>query len=184
MIAMLKQGGRLWLPVIFLALIVLAGCPGRTVQPAPFEMPIESRLILQVPYFSSEGLTQAAALASVMTFNGRPHSPEEIKRSLGEGALKPKTMVVFARQAELKAEFYNGAPEGLIEAVRANKPLMVRMGASAGPLSAGDYAVVVGYTPTGVVVNSGVVNQQIVDWGAFLSGWLAANNLTIAIEPL
>ncbi|MDL2260124.1 hypothetical protein LJB99_04550 [Deltaproteobacteria bacterium OttesenSCG-928-K17] len=170
--------------VVIWAVVFMAACMGRGVKPAPFEIPMESRLILQVPYYATDEYPQAAALAAVMAYNGRPHDAEAVARALGGKPVGPKKLVVFARQAELKADFYNGKPEDIIQAVREDKPLIVKVEAAAGPLKAGDYAVIMGYTPVGPVINSGSINQQIVDWNVFLSGWLAARNLIISIEPL
>ncbi|MDR3038638.1 MAG: hypothetical protein LBV21_05050, partial [Candidatus Adiutrix sp.] len=128
------------------------------------------------------GAGAAGALAEVLTYRGRPTSAEKIVLALGEGVPTAHALVVWARREGLKAEYYRGGPEGLLAAVREGRPLIVRLGAPAPPLAAGDYAVVVGYSPEGVVINSRSVNQQIVPWGPFLTGWLKAGNLTIDLE--
>ena len=168
-----------------LALLALGpGCTRKTIRPEPFEVPIESRLILQVPYYGAEeGAGAAGALAEVMTFNGRPTSAERIVLALGATPPSPHALVVWARTEGLTASYYNGDPRGLVAAVRSSQPLIIRLGAPAGPLAQGDYAVVVGYNPEGVVVNSRSINQQIVPWSDFLSGWFKAGNLTISLEP-
>ena len=148
----------------------------------PFEAPIESRLILQVPFFGAESEAGAAgALAEVMTYNGRPVTAEKIILALGEKPPTPHALVVWARGEGLRAIYYNADPSRLLESVRAGRPLIVRLGSAAPPLSAGDYAVVVGCNPEGVVVNSRSVNQQIIAWSPFLTGWLKAGNLAIEI---
>lgn len=174
-------GAVTWL----LTLTLLGGCLGRTVAPAPFEHPIESRLILQVPYFSDVGeLGAAGALSEVLTFNGRPSDPDKVRLALDGRAPTPQILTVMARGENLKAEFRQGTPGDLLAAVRKHQPAIVRMGAAASPLGTGDYAVVVGYTPDGPVVNSGPghINQQIVTWADFLTGWHRGGNTVILIE--
>jgi len=163
----------------------LAAAPGcaRPRPPEPFEVPVESRLILQVPFFSSEA-GAAGALAEVMTYNGRPVTAERIVLALGGKPPSPQALVLLARAEGLRALYYNADPPGLVKSVREDRPLIVRLGAAAGPLAAGDYAVVVGCNPEGVVVNSRSINQQIIPWSAFLSGWLKSGNLAIEITPL
>ena len=165
------------------SLAVDSGC-AKTRPPQPFDVPIESRLILQVPFFSAETVAGAAgALAEVMTYNGRPVTAERIVLALGKKAPSPHALVVWARTEGLRALYYNAEPPLLVKSVREGRPLIVRLGAAAGVLGPGDYAVVVGYNPEGVVVNSQSINQQIIAWGPFLSAWLKAGNLTIEITP-
>lgn len=163
-----------------------SGCAGPgSGAPKKFDTPIESRLALQVPYYpDGAGSYSQAALAAVMTYNGRPMTMAEANSAFGRRILQPRNMAIHARNAGLKAEFFRSAPEYLIEAVRQSRPVIVRLGADAAPLRAGHYAVVVGYTQAGVVVNSTGVHQQIVDWPDFLTAWLRASNLAIMIEPL
>jgi hypothetical protein len=161
--------------------LVGSGC-AKPRPPQTFEVPIESRLILQVPFFSAEaGAGAPGTLATVMTYNGRPTDAEKIILALGAKTPSPHTLVVWARGEGLRALYYNADPPRLVESVRLGHPLIVRLGAAAPPLAAGDYAVVVGYNPEGVVVNSRAVNQQIIAWGPFLSGWLKAGNLAIEV---
>lgn len=179
----IRGRSKLWLAAMLLALAT--GCLGRTFLPEPFESPLESRLILQMPYYSFEGGDGGpAALASVLTYNGRPTTVEEAAEIVTASSPSPVDLAVMARRAGLSAEMLNGTPEMLLEAVRQGRPLIIRLGAPAPPLAAKDYAVVVGYTPDGPVLNSKSINQQIVPWREFLAGWHKAGNLIIKIENL
>lgn len=173
--------------LIFPALVIVTAGAACQMGPRlePFINPIESRLILQVPFYSADDTTgcAAAALAAAMTYGGRPISAEKIELALG-GRQSAQAMVVLARQEGLKADLYAGSPDNLVESVRRHKPIIVRVDRAAGPLGRGDYAVVAGYTPDGPVVNSCAVNQQIIAWKDFLAGWHAASYLTLLIEPL
>lgn len=170
--------------LLAVAVVVLSACSARMPIPAPFEQPIESRLILQVPYFSDDGDAGGpAALAEVLTYNGRPSDPGKVRLALDGRAAAPQIMVVMARQEGLKAQYLRAVPADLLAAVRQNQPAIVRLDAPAPPLRRGDYAVVVGYTPEGPVVNSGHINQQIVPWSEFLAGWHKGDNTFIMIEP-
>lgn len=169
-----------------LALTVLGGCFGRaaTPPPAPFANPIDSRLILQVPYFKDAGDSGApGALAEVLSYNGCPSDPGKVRLALDGRSPSPQILTIMARGEGLKAEFGRGTPNDLLEAVRKNQPAIVRLGVAVPPLSQGDFAVVLGYTPDGPVLNSGHINQQIIPWADFLSGWLQGGNTIIMIEP-
>ena len=168
--------------ILALAWAAGPGCAGPK-PPEPFEVPIESRLILQVPFFSSEaGAGAAGALAEVMTYHGRPVTAERIVLALGEKPPSPQALVLLARAEGLKARHYHADPPQLVKSVREDRPLIVRLGAAAGALAAGDYAVVVGCNPEGVVVNSRSINQQIIPWSPFLSAWLKSGNLALEIS--
>jgi len=164
-------------------LLAVSGC-AKSRPPQPFDVPVESRLILQVPFFSAETAAGAAgALAEVMTYNGRPVTAERVVLALGQKPPSPHALVIWARNEGLRALYYNADPTLLVKSVREGRPLIVRLGAAAEALAAGDYAVVVGYNPEGVVVNSRSINQQIITWSPFLAGWLKSRNLTIEITP-
>jgi hypothetical protein len=164
-------------------LLAVSGC-AKSSPPQPFDVPVESWLILQVPFFSAETAAGAAgALAEVMTYNGRPVTAEKVVLALGPKPPSPHALVIWARGEGLRALYYNADPTLLVKSVREGRPLIVRLGVDAPPLAAGDYAVVVGYNPEGVVVNSRSINQQIISWGPFLAGWLKSQNLAIEITP-
>lgn len=173
------------LKIAFLVLICLTawGCSGAAL-PEPFFNPLESRLIQQVPYFSNTlGAGGPAALASVMTYEGHPTTPEEALLVFGDNHPSPQAMAGFARRVgKQKVISFSGVPPQLLEAVRRNQPLIVRLGLAVPPLPAGIYAVVVGYTPDGPVLNAGNMHQQIIPWGKFLSSWYQADNLIIQIN--
>lgn len=175
--------------ILALAVTMAASaCAGlRAPKAAPFTAPIESRLVLQVPFHPNDAAPCAAsALAAVMTFNGRPTIVDNAARALeGSGAREMgQKMVIWARHESMKASFFGGAPEQLVEAVKAQKPVIVRLDKKAEPVAAENYAVVVGYTPDGPVLNSCDINQQIVPWSDFLSAWHKAGNLMVMIEAL
>lgn len=179
----MKSSRPLFLPATMLALIMVGGC--QAAKPEPFTNPLESRLILQVPFFSDEsGLCAPAALASVMTYGGRPTTVEEVVPALNQERPTAQSMAIWARREGLTADVSSGTPEKLLEAVRLHKPVIVRLDRETPPLGKGDYAVVVGYTPDGPVLNSCSIHQQIVPWKDFLAGWHRSSNLTIMIEPM
>ena len=180
---MTRQQINYTLLVLVLLLVIGPGCQKPPV-PEPFSNPIESRLILQVPFYSvNTPGGGAAALASVMTHSGRPVSVEKAELAL-DGQTSGQSLAVFARHEGLKADVFSGTPEQLIEAVRRHRPVIVRLDQVTPPLAKGDYAVVVGYTPDGPVLNSCTVNQQIILWKNFLAGWHAASNFMLLIEPM
>ncbi len=178
-----RAGGAARLILLLTGLALWAGCAPK---PAPFEGPLESRLILQMPYYSDDRAAGGpAALAGVLSYSGRATTADEAVLNLGDKPPLPQALAVWARQVGMKADFaIGGTPEELVEAVKANRPLIVRLDRELPPVRAGDYAVVVGYTPEGPVLNAGLVNQQIMSWSDFLAAWHQARNLIIRVEPL
>lgn len=172
------------IPLLILALAVTVGCFGGA-SPTSFVNPIESRLILQVPFFSDEaGLCAPAALASVMTYGGRPTTTAQAAAALDQEKPSIQSMAVWARREGLKADVFSGSPEQLLDAVKTNRPIIVRLDLDSPPVKKGHYAVIVGYSPLGPVVNSCAINQQIITWKDFLAGWYRSKNITLMVEPL
>ncbi|MDR0880959.1 MAG: hypothetical protein LBP55_00200 [Candidatus Adiutrix sp.] len=176
------------LSALLAATALLGGCSSRGAAPppAPFDAPMESRLILQVPHYAeTESFCGPAALAALLTYNGRPTTSEKIILALNKSRPSAQNLVVIARKEGVTAEFHNARPEELLAAVRRDQPVIVRLGGvAAPPLGPDDYAVVVGYTADGPVVNAGAIHQQIVSWSGFLAAWHQGGNLMINIEPL
>lgn len=166
------------------ALVCLTACIGRsTPTPIAFDHPLESRLILQMPYFADGGEGGApGAMAEVLTYNGRVSDPDKVRLALDGRPAGFQILAVMARQMNLRADFRQGTAEDLLAAVRANQPVIIRLGLAVQPLKAGDWVVVVGYTPDGPVLNSGTVNQQIVAWSDFLTSWLHDGNQLLLIS--
>ncbi len=176
-------------PLLILAILAMlcAACSSRAPKPAPFTSPMENRLIQQIPFQPNDAVPcSASSLATVMTFNGRPTTMEDAARALESAANREKgrAMVIWARHESMKASFAAGTPEQLLEKVKERKPVILRLDRKAAPIEAGNYAVLVGYSPDGPVLNSCDINQQIIPWADFLAAWNRADNLMIMIEPL
>ncbi|MDR1043972.1 MAG: hypothetical protein LBP33_02500 [Candidatus Adiutrix sp.] len=180
-VKILKRSGWLW---AFLLLAATGGCLGGPARPSAFHTPLESRLIVGVPFYAEEtGGGAASALASVLSFYGRESSPGTLIEALGRRPPAPWLLVLQARRRDLAAELKNGLPDDLLAAVRGGRPLIIRLGAAAEFLKAGDYAVFLGYTPEGPVLNSGSAQQRVLSWSDFLAAWQQAGNPMINIRP-
>ena len=175
------------LGAIFLVVLMMATGCGVAVLPEPFNTPIESRLVSEAPYLPGpDGQTAPAALAMVLTHIGQPTTVEEVVTELGnKKSYSALSLVQASKQLGAPAaDHFYGNPEYLVEAIKKSKLPIVRLGLPIGQLKANDYAVVVGYTPSGIVLNSGEANQQIFPWSEFLSAWYKANALTVMVQPL
>ncbi|MGL4208575.1 MAG: hypothetical protein ACRCTY_04230 [Candidatus Adiutrix sp.] len=178
---------KIHLAFLCIALIFASACTFKTrPQATAFNTPMESRLILGVPFLGyEENGGGPAALASVMTYNGRKTTAQDALGHLSTNIkAMGRDMVIWARREGLKADFYAGSPDDLLAQIKLHKPIIVRLDLPVAPISKNSFAVVVGFNAEGPVVNSGIVHQQILPWSDFLSAWFKADYFTILIEPL
>ena len=175
-----------------MALVLLGGClpilSGGPRVPSGFTAPTDRFLIGGVPFIpddSSHG--GPSSLASVMTFQGRETSMGEVavdvQRTDLRGALGPD-MVIWAREKGMEASFAAAKPQELIDSIKNRKPAIVLLGGGLGPIRKGHFAVALGYAPEGLVVNSGLVQQEILPWKDFFAQWRKMGNFTIFVNGL
>jgi predicted double-glycine peptidase len=176
------------LAAAFLAAACLSfdGAYRRRTQAMPFEAPADSRLVLGLPFYPDESrLCGPASLAAVMNYMGYPVTLEEAAKGAQRwelrGSIGPD-LVLWARSKGAKARFYSAKPEDLVEFVNKQIPVVVQVDEGIGPLVKGHFMVVAGYSFEGVVVNSGLVQQEVMDWSKFLTRWYKMGNFAIVIE--
>jgi predicted double-glycine peptidase len=163
------------------------GLLGRKPMPRPFTIPSDSRLVLGLPFIPDDtSLCGPASLAAVMTYMGYPVTLEEasegVQRWEIRGSLGPD-LVLWARSRGATARFFSATPEELVELVNRQIPAIVQVDQGMGPVVMGHFMVVAGYTYEGIVVNTGLVQQQILPWSRFLTQWYRAGNFAIVVEP-
>jgi predicted double-glycine peptidase len=149
-------------------------------------MPQDSRLVLGLPFYPDDSrLCGPASLAAVMNYMGFPVTLEEVANGVQRwelrGSIGPD-LVIWARSKGAKARFYSAKPEDLVEFVNKQIPVVVQVDEGVGPVVMGHFMVVAGYTFDGVVVNTGLVQQELMDWGKFLTQWYKMGNFTIVVE--
>jgi hypothetical protein len=175
-----------------MSLVWLVGClpilSARPRVPSGFTAPTERFLIGGVPFIPDDSShCGPSSLASVMTFQGRETSKGDVavdvQRTDLRGALGPD-MVIWARDKGMDASFAAAKPQELIESIKNRKPAIVLLGGGLGPIRKGHFAVALGYAPEGLVVNSGMVQQEILPWADFFAQWRKMGNFTIFVNGL
>jgi hypothetical protein len=174
------------LALILTALFFFAGgCLYLGPKAAPFDSPMDRRLIEKVPFYPDDTiLCGPASLAAVMTFYGRKTTPEEaaapLIRTNLRGSLAPD-LVLWARKMGFKARFWSAKPEEIVALLKKNKPVILQIDSGLA-IKTGHFIVAVGYGPEGLVANSAMVQQAITPWAEFLTRWLKFGNLAILVE--
>jgi ABC-type bacteriocin/lantibiotic exporter with double-glycine peptidase domain len=172
----------LWLVLLVAAGAVLTGCAAAL--PTDFSPPRQQRLIPDLPFFAQEYLQCGpAALAAVLNHHGQNTTPQEVARDIFRPQVGTLTldMVLHARRQGLAARWYDGSLSDLLRAVEAEKPLIVLLDQGVGPVENNHYAVVAGYAPDGVVLNSGRTEHLVTDWGRFYRQWRRAGRWTLEV---
>jgi predicted double-glycine peptidase len=149
-------------------------------------MPQDSRLVLDLPFYPDDSrLCGPASLAAVMNYMGYPVTMEEVANGVQRwdlrGSIGPD-LVIWARSRGARARFYSAKPEDLLDFVNRQIPVVVQVDEGVGPVVMGHFMVVAGYTFDGVVVNNGLVQQEVIEWGRFLSQWYKMGNFTIVVD--
>jgi hypothetical protein len=92
-------------------------------------------------------------------------------------------MVIWAREKGMKATFAASDPSQVMARLKEGQPLILLLETGLGPLRKGHFVVAVGYGPEGLVVNSGLIQQEIMPWADFLKSWRKMGNFTIFVSP-
>ncbi|MDR1676924.1 MAG: C39 family peptidase [Deltaproteobacteria bacterium] len=169
-------------------LLFLVGCLPVLSAPSSsdFKPPNDRYLVSGVPFIPDDSShCGPSTLAAVMTFQGRETTKEEVavdvQRTDLRGALGPD-MVIWAREKGMSATFAGSSPDEILTGLRNNKPVILLLESGFGPIHKGHFVVAVGYGPEGLVVNSGLVQQEILSWNVFLKDWRRMGNFTIFIS--
>jgi hypothetical protein len=91
-------------------------------------------------------------------------------------------LVLWARKQGFEAGFKDSSPEELIKSIDALKPVILLLDEGFGPVRKGHFVVAVGYSPEGLVVNSGEIQQQLLSWSSVLTSWLKLGNFAIFVN--
>jgi hypothetical protein len=157
-------------------------------RPSSFSAPLDNRLIAEVPFIPDDSShCGPSTLAAVMTFQGLPTTKEEVaaevQREDLRGALGPD-MVLYARRKGMEASFSSMTPEELVDHITRQKPVILLLESGFGPIRKGHFVTAVGYGPQGLVVNTGLIQQEIIPWSTLLTDWLRLGNFAILVEGL
>jgi len=138
-----------------------------------------------VPFFAQEDhQCGPAALAGVLGLLGDPVTPEEVAAAVYRPGLRGSVsldLALYPRTRGLASRFFRGTPEDLLAAVDAGRPLVLMLDQGFGGVHFFHYAVLTGYGPSGVVLNSGQRQGLAVSWASFLAEWAGADNWTLEV---
>jgi hypothetical protein len=126
-----------------------------------------------------------ASLAGVFNFFGEGVTPDEIAEAIFRRDIRGTVtldMVLYARKRGFFAEWYNGSVDDIRRSVDERVPLIVMVDLGFASVSKNHFMVVVGYTPEGVIANSGKIREKLIPWKAFLARWNRTKRWALRIE--
>jgi hypothetical protein len=169
--------------VLALVLALSACAPG---LPRDFAPPAASRVIPGVPFHAQEDFQCGpASLAGVLNYLGDPAPPEEIAAAVFRPDLRGSVsldLALYPRSRGLATRFWRGGVADLVASVDAGRPLVLMLDQGLGPVHVFHYLVAVGYSPQGLVANSGRREHVLLPWAEFLPAWERAENWTLLVE--
>ena len=168
---------------LFAALaLLLAACAA---LPPGFVPPAAGNAVPGVPFHAQEDYQCGpASLAGVLNFLGDPATPEEIAAAVYRPDLRGSVsldLALYPRGRGLASRFFRGAPADLLAAVDAGRPLVLMLDQGLAGVKYLHFAVLTGYRPEGVVLNSGRVRGRLVPWAAFLAQWAGADHWALEV---
>ena len=175
------------LPLCFVPLIIFQGCaagPDSVTSEIPAS--IGSGKVDKVPFYPQVSFQCGpASLAGVLNFFGERVTPDEIAEAIFRRGIRGTVtldMVLYARKRGFFAEWYNGSIEDIRRSVDGRVPLIVMLDFGFGRARKNHFMVVVGYTPEGVIANSGRSRERLISWEYFLARWNRTKRWTLRIE--
>jgi hypothetical protein len=147
---------------------------------------IGSGKVNKVPFYPQVSFQCGpASLAGVLNFFGEGVTPDEIAEAIFRRDIRGTVtldMLLYARKRGFSAEWYNGSVDDIRRSVDGRVPLIVMVDLGFASLSKNHFMVVVGYTPEGVIANSGKTREKLIPWKAFLARWNRTKRWALRIE--
>ncbi len=172
--------------IISLAFGSLWGCADKTALPVlPKNM--GSAMVQDVPFLVQEQYQCGpAALAMVLNHAGDRITPDAIARDIFRKDIRGSVnldMILYPRRRGFDSLFGKGSPQTIINAVDIGRPIVVMVDQGLPMVRKLHYMVVVGYTPTEVVVHSGTTRCKRIPWKDFLSQWEGTGYWMLTVKP-
>ena len=167
-------------------LIIFQGCAaGPDSVTSEVSPSIGSGKVNKVPFYPQVSFQCGpASLAGVLNFFGEAVTPDEIAKTIFRRDIRGTVtldMVLYARKRGFFAEWYNGSVDDIRRSVGQGVPLIVMVNSGFARVRNNHFMVVVGYTPKGVIANSGKTREKLISWKDFLACWNKTNRWALRI---
>ncbi|MDR2198671.1 MAG: C39 family peptidase [Deltaproteobacteria bacterium] len=178
--------GKSSIPWLLVSLLFLSGCLRGASGAPSFVPPEDFRLIEGVPFFPDDSyLCGPASVAAVLSHAGYPTTLDEARRGVsarGPGGSLGPDLVIYARERGASASFFSASAEELTEHIGRGVPLIVEVDYGFLGVVKAHFMVIVGYSPEGVVANTGTTSGELIPWASFLSSWKKMAYFAIRVE--
>jgi len=172
---------------VLFSLIIFQGCaagPDSVTSEVPPS--IGSGKVNNVPFYPQVSFQCGpASLAGVLNFFGEGVTPDEIAEAIFRRDIRGTVtldMVLYARKRGFFAEWYNGSVDDIRRSVDERVPLIAMVDFGFAGVRKHHFMVVVGYTPEGVIANSGKTREKLISWKDFLARWNRTKRWALRIE--
>jgi predicted double-glycine peptidase len=172
---------------VLFSLIIFQGCAaGPDSVTSEVSPSIGSGKVNKVPFYPQVSFQCGpASLAGVLNFFGEGVTPDEIAEAIFRRDIRGTVtldMVLYARKRGFLAEWYNGSVNDIRRSVDERVPLIVMVDLGFASVRKNHFMVVVGYTPEGVIANSGKTREKLILWKNFLARWNRTKRWALRIE--
>jgi hypothetical protein len=172
---------------LLFSLIIFQGCAaGPHSVTSGVSQSIGSGRVDKVPFYPQVSFQCGpASLAGVLNFFGEGVTPDEVGEAIFRGDIRGTVtldMVLYARKRGFFAEWYNGSVDDIRRSVDGRVPLIVMVDLGFASVHKNHFMVVVGYSPEGVIANSGKTREKLIPWKAFLARWNRTRRWALRIE--
>jgi len=151
-----------------------------------FTPPADRQTIANVPFHAQDDYQCGpASLAGVLNFLGDPVSPDEIAQAVFRPELRGSVsldLALYPRKRGHSSRFWRGKVEDIVRNVDAGRPLVLMQDLGIGPVSTYHFLVAVGYSPQGLIANTGRREYALLPWAEFLRTWERADNWALLVE--
>jgi ABC-type bacteriocin/lantibiotic exporter with double-glycine peptidase domain len=145
------------------------------------------RLIDAVPFYEQEDhQCGPASLAGLLNFYGANVNPREIAEKIYSASARGTLdldMVFYAERKGMSARQYRGSLEDLKKNIDAGTPLIILVDYGFLVYQKNHYMVVVGYSDTGIIVNSGKEHLKTIAANDLKGPWERAGYWTMTVAP-
>lgn len=154
--------------------------------PHGFSPPSTRATLRDVPFHPQEDYQCGpSSLAMVLNRLGDPVSPDAIAGDIYRKDLRGTVsldLALYPRTRGFSSRFFRGSAADVVAAIDSGNPLLVMVDEGFGGIRVMHYMVVVGYSPEGVLVNSGRRREQPMSWAEYLAAWKGADYWALTVR--